>query len=195
MGPSPLGTARRDRDRPRPRPSRGPPGQGRGGDELMNTEFRITGDLPEDSLVIQASAGTGKTYSLAALATRLIAEKGLRASELLVVTFTRAATAALRERLRERIVGAARLLDRLEAGTIEFDDIADDPLHAHLARPPIRAAAAADLHRAAAEFDTATISTIHGFATQALSLLGIDDGDGAVTGDGDDLVSAICADV
>lgn len=47
---------------------------------------------------IEASAGTGKTYSIAILVLRLILEKELRISEILLVTFTEAAAAELKER-------------------------------------------------------------------------------------------------
>ena len=56
--------------------------------------------------VIEASAGTGKTYTLAELYCRLIIEQGLTVDQVLVVTYTRAATEELRERLRERLVEA-----------------------------------------------------------------------------------------
>ena len=57
-------------------------------------------------LAIQASAGTGKTYTLTDLATRFLAEGRASASELLIVTFTRAATNELRSRVRDRVVAA-----------------------------------------------------------------------------------------
>ena len=57
-------------------------------------EFSITDPvLPSGLTVLEASAGTGKTYSLAGLVTRYVAETGLQASELCVVSFTEAATA------------------------------------------------------------------------------------------------------
>ena len=58
--------------------------------------FVLADPLPVGKLAIQASAGTGKTYTLADLATRFIAEGRATASELLIVTFTRAATDELR---------------------------------------------------------------------------------------------------
>ena len=70
-------------------------------------------------LAIEASAGTGKTYALADLATRFLAESEISASELLIVTFTRAATDELRARVRERLIEVA---DRLEPGHPEVGD-------------------------------------------------------------------------
>ena len=59
-------------------------------------------ELKTGRVVIQASAGTGKTYSLTVLAIRHIAERGLNADQLLIVTFTNAATAELREKTRDQ---------------------------------------------------------------------------------------------
>ncbi|WAT14988.1 exodeoxyribonuclease V subunit beta [Xanthomonas fragariae] len=60
--------------------------------------------------LIQASAGTGKTFTLATLFTRLVVERGLRIGQILAVTFTDAATQQLRRRIRERLVLAATLV-------------------------------------------------------------------------------------
>ena len=60
-------------------------------------------DLPLDragTTFIEASAGTGKTYALTTLAARLVVEEGWPIDRILVVTFTRAATAELRDRIR-----------------------------------------------------------------------------------------------
>ncbi len=54
----------------------------------------------EGSNLIEASAGTGKTYSIAILVLRLILEKRLSVKEILMVTFTKAAVAELEERIR-----------------------------------------------------------------------------------------------
>ena len=53
--------------------------------------------------LIEASAGTGKTWSLAGLYLRLLLERGLPVAQILVVTFTKAAVAELRDRIRSRI--------------------------------------------------------------------------------------------
>ena len=53
--------------------------------------------------LIEASAGTGKTYTLTTLYIRLLVEERLLPSQILVVTYTHAATAELRERVRTRI--------------------------------------------------------------------------------------------
>jgi ATP-dependent exoDNAse (exonuclease V) beta subunit len=65
-------------------------------------------DLYNDPLLpgihaIEASAGTGKTYTLAQLLVRLVVEKAIPIDQILVVTFTRAAAAELRERIHRRL--------------------------------------------------------------------------------------------
>ena len=64
--------------------------------------------------LIEASAGTGKTYTLTTLYLRLLAEAGMHPSQILVVTYTQAATAELRERVRERLREAIDAADRAE---------------------------------------------------------------------------------
>jgi exodeoxyribonuclease V beta subunit len=61
----------------------------------------VASDVPlEGSNLIEASAGTGKTYSIAILLLRLLLEKQLALKEVLMVTFTKAAVAELEERIR-----------------------------------------------------------------------------------------------
>ncbi|MCX6978086.1 MAG: UvrD-helicase domain-containing protein [Verrucomicrobia bacterium] len=59
--------------------------------------------LPFGITRIEASAGTGKTYTLTALFLRLVVEKNLPVNSILVTTFTIAATAELRDRIRSRL--------------------------------------------------------------------------------------------
>ena len=127
--------------------------------------FDLYGDLPTGTTVLEASAGTGKTWTIAALATRYVAEGHARLDELMLATFSRAATQELRERVRERLTSTAR-------GLV---DGSDDPLVAHL-----RDCSAKELklrcHRLAhalSEFDAATIATTHSFCQQVLDGLGM----------------------
>ena len=73
-------------------------------DDDQQPPFDLRGPLPTGVTVLEASAGTGKTYTIAALAARYVAE-GIPLDRLLLVTFTRMATGELRERVRERLVG------------------------------------------------------------------------------------------
>jgi exodeoxyribonuclease V beta subunit len=69
--------------------------------------FDIRGPLPRGVTVLEASAGTGKTTTIAALAARYVAE-GTPLDRVLLVTFTRMATGELRDRVRGRLVRAHR---------------------------------------------------------------------------------------
>ena len=130
--------------------------------------FHVCGPLPTGTTVLEASAGTGKTYTIAALATRYVAEGFATLPELMLVTFSRAATRELRERVRERLVGAER---GLASGQFAQDDellglLADAPAD-EVQRRRRR------LTRALAGFDAATIATTHGFCSQMLDGLGL----------------------
>jgi exodeoxyribonuclease V beta subunit len=139
--------------------------------------FDPTGPLRPGRVLLEASAGTGKTHTITSLVLRLIAEEGLRIEQLLVVTFTRAATAELRERVRARIAGAVRALEWARANQGAVPERADEVV-AHLITSAADDEALALRHRALArareEFDDATISTIHGFCQQALQRAGLD---------------------
>ena len=152
--------------------------------------FDVLGWLPEGRVAIEASAGTGKTYTLAALATRYLAEGVVTASELLIVTFTRAATAELRSRIREQMVTTVAALGRGD------DEFGDDQLSAMLARQD-RTARRDRLEQALADFDAAVISTMHSFAAQVRSTLGLAsaiDPDARLTTDTSVLIRHACAD-
>ncbi len=112
--------------------------------------------------LIEASAGTGKTYTLTTLYLRLLVEQDLLPSEILVVTYTHAATAELRDRVRGRIREAIA----------SVGDPHSEPALRSLA---LRAQAMAEqggkvnpLRRALQEFDEAAIYTIHGFCQRTL---------------------------
>lgn len=161
------------------------------------TSFDVCGPLPDGTTVLEASAGTGKTATIAALATRYVAEGHATLDQLMIVTFGRAATSELRDRVRERLLRTARALARETAATDP------DPLVRHLARDPVTGADARRPHRdrltrALAGFDAATIATTHGFSHQMLAALGVAadlDRDAVLQPDQDDLVEEIVDDV
>lgn len=140
-------------------------------------EFDVRGPLPGGVTVLEASAGTGKTYTIAALATRYVAD-GLPLEQLLLVTFTRLATGELRDRVRQRLTTARRALDAALAadGAPDRDAIdAEDVLADWLATGTRTVVEARRDHlaRAVTDFDAATITTTHGFCQEALGSLGV----------------------
>ncbi len=132
--------------------------------------FDIADPLPcGGTTVLEASAGTGKTHTVGALVTRYVAEGLASLDQLLVVTFGRAASQELRDRVRGQLVTAERAL--AEPSGVAADDrllmvltAGDDAMVATRRRR---------LTRALADFDAATIATTHQFCQQVLTGLGI----------------------
>ncbi len=125
--------------------------------------FSITQPLPPGITLIEASAGTGKTWTITGLVLRLLVEEKLELPQILVVTFTEAATSELQDRVRKRLREAIGHLD----GSLL---VAGDPLLDHLAefaRDDLEGAVSR-LRVALASFDLAAISTIHGFCRRML---------------------------
>jgi exodeoxyribonuclease V beta subunit len=136
------------------------------------------------SRLIEASAGTGKTWTIAALVVRLVLghgvpgrtafERPLVPAEILVMTFTVAATRELSDRIRARLVQAARHF-RGEEG-----DGAADPflvaLAADFADPAARRAAAHRLALAADAMDEAAVLTIDAWCQRMLHEHAFDSG-------------------
>jgi len=117
--------------------------------------------------LIEASAGTGKTWTIAALYVRAVLGHGvaqpLLPPNILVVTFTEAATQELRERIRARLVDAARAFRAGESGEAFLAELlASYPASAH-------AACARRVEQAAQWMDEAAIFTIHGWSQRMLT--------------------------
>ncbi|MGH2689725.1 MAG: UvrD-helicase domain-containing protein, partial [Actinomycetota bacterium] len=157
--------------------------------------FDICGPLPAGTTVLEASAGTGKTFTIAALTCRYVAS-GIPLERILVVTFTRMATGELRERVRHRLLTAEESLARGLDGML-FPQ--DDELVTLLTRgtPQEVAERRHRLAAALATFDESTIATTHGFCQRVLAGLGIvgdAEQDAAFLDDARDLVEEIVGD-
>lgn len=132
----------------------------------MIEPFDLSAPLPAErsTIVLEASAGTGKTFALAGLVTRYVAEGRATLDQMLLITFGRMASRELRERVRDQIAAALAVLtgDRepandLEAGLREHPD----------------PGCAGRLRAALTDFDAATIVTIHQFCSLVLNSLGV----------------------
>ena len=144
--------------------------------ELLNPlSFPLHG-----SRLIEASAGTGKTWTIAALYLRLVLghggadgfERPLAPSEILVMTFTRAATRELSNRVRERLIEAAAYF----RGERELDDELLAALAASYASDGERRTAAHRLAMAAETMDEAAIFTIDAWCQRMLREHAFDSG-------------------
>jgi exodeoxyribonuclease V beta subunit len=113
------------------------------------------------SNLIEAGAGTGKTYTITGLFLRLILEEKLTIDRILVVTFTEAATEELRGRLLRRLQEALQVFSRGQSD----DPFLSDLLHRHQQDPSARSR----LEEALQSFDQAPVFTIHGFCLRMLN--------------------------
>ncbi|SFL93588.1 exodeoxyribonuclease V subunit beta [Variovorax sp. OV329] len=138
------------------------------------------------SQLIEASAGTGKTFTIAALYLRLVLGHGgdgvafrraLTPPEILVVTFSEAATKELRDRIRARLAEAAQAF-LAEPADVPERSPGEDLLHDLRAEyPPAQWPACARTLRLAAEWmDEAAVSTIHGWCNRMLREHAFDSG-------------------
>lgn len=129
------------------------------------------------SHLIEASAGTGKTFTIAALYVRLVLGHGgehafarpLTPPEILVVTFTDAATQELRDRIRARLAEAAAYF-RVDPASVQPLPPDQDFLHDLRADYPPEQwlSCAHKLQLAAESMDEAAVSTIHGWCNRML---------------------------
>lgn len=112
----------------------------------------------EGSNLIEASAGTGKTWTISWLYLRLIAVYGLKVDQILVVTYTEAATAELRDRIRKRLADAQAFLESR----------ACEETYEALLTATEAAVCRQRLQLALVSFDEAAVFTIHGFCKRVL---------------------------
>ncbi len=141
--------------------------------------FDLLGPLPapRSTTVLEASAGTGKTFALAGLVTRYIAEGDATLDQMLLITFSRSATQELRDRVRRQIVDAVAAFDDPSLVgdnqvIAHLLDCGEDECHLRRQR----------LRDALATFDAATIATTHQFCQMVLKSLGVaGDSDTGVT--------------
>ena len=127
--------------------------------------------------LLEASAGTGKTFALAHLCLRLITERGIPLQAVLVVTFTEAAAAELRSRIGARLQLALQGLDALQQNTSLPET--DQVLIAWWDRAPSGAERSVWISRllvALEQLDAADITTIHGFCSRSLRRMALSSG-------------------
>ncbi len=128
--------------------------------KVLNSLF----DLKFDSrLFIEASAGTGKTYTIVGLYLRLLIEKKLETDQILVMTFTKKATAELRERIFARL---RETLHYLRTGETEDSGFMID-LEKSIAGQD-RNLLIRHLSESIRNFDESQIYTIHSFCQKIL---------------------------
>jgi len=111
--------------------------------------------------LIEASAGTGKTYSIALLVLRLIIEKDVPLSKILMVTFTKAAVAELESRIRKFV----RLASRYASGKAIDEDSIRKIIDRATKEESLR-----KLKEALRSLDELSVMTIHSFCERNLTM-------------------------
>ncbi|MEI6873153.1 MAG: UvrD-helicase domain-containing protein, partial [Verrucomicrobiota bacterium] len=125
--------------------------------------------LSPGTTLLEASAGTGKTYTLTAIFLRLIVSEKLAVSEILVSTFTDPATRELKDRIRTRLIAAHQAFSENKA----TDEVTEALLSRHAAELPCATRRLSDAIR---DLDQAQISTIHGFCQRTLREFALESG-------------------
>ena len=139
----------------------------------------LNGPLDGGTVVLEASAGTGKTYALSHRVLREVGENGRPIDQILVVTFTRAAAAEIRRRIRTRLEEASTVLAyRLAQENRPASDPTLEELISRWAASPQGVEVLLNLLQAIDRIDLAPITTIHGFIQRLIqdngTLLGLD---------------------
>ncbi len=132
--------------------------------EIIYQPFNAATVALQGSNLIEASAGTGKTYSIALLALRLVIEDNVPVEKILMVTFTKAAVAELQERVRKFIRLAYDV-----AREIDIEDKTITQLVNEQCEKQGRDAIEERLKDAVLLLDELSIMTIHGFCQQTLT--------------------------
>ena len=132
--------------------------------------FDLRSPLPTGTTVIEASAGTGKTYAIVGLAVLYVAEGVTDLDHLMLVTFGRAATQELRDRARERFGDCLAALADPETARASEDQAIARLATGTAAEVGVRVAR---LRAALSNFDAATIVTTHAFCERMLDGIGM----------------------
>jgi exodeoxyribonuclease V beta subunit len=131
---------------------------------IINDNFNPEEVALEGSNLIEASAGTGKTYSIALLCLRLIVEKHIPIQKILMVTFTKAAVAELETRVRSFV----RLALKASRGEAIDDKTIYKYIHKQCSAQG-SALVTQQLHIAQLFLDETSVLTIHSFCQRTLS--------------------------
>ncbi len=139
----------------------------------VNSRHPVWATSLQSTVLIEASAGTGKTWTLTGLYLRALTERALTVEQIAVVTFTNSAAAELKQRILARIEQADRALSAVQdAGqTDETDPFIQEWLVEVLKMSvPARDALAIRLKIATASADQMRVSTIHSFCQRLLMM-------------------------
>ncbi len=133
-------------------------------------DWRTLDLSPGRRSLLEASAGTGKTWTISVLYLRLLLEHGMTPRQIVVTTFTNPAAEELRERLRARLLWALAFASGRSAFTSKADVLDEQWLQTRWQQSPeLQKSDGQRLQVALAELDMAPITTLHGLCQRILS--------------------------
>jgi len=128
--------------------------------------------------LIEASAGTGKTFSLAHLVLRLLTEQEYSINEILVVSFTEATASEIKARIIERLILALKIIESINTNVkrYEIDTVLNEWVELNITSKERALYIASLLLEAFERIDNADITTIHGFCSKTIRREAIENG-------------------
>ena len=128
--------------------------------------------------LIEASAGTGKTFSLSHLVLRLLTEKEYSINEILVVSFTEATASEIKAKIIERLILALKIIESINTNVepYEIDKVLTEWVELNITSKERSLYLASLLLEALERIDNADITTIHGFCSKTLRREAIENG-------------------
>ena len=128
--------------------------------------------------LIEASAGTGKTFSLSHLVLRLLTEKEYSISEILVVSFTEATAAEIKAKIIERLVLALKTIESINSNVkpYQIDNVLNEWVELNITSKERAIYLASLILEALERIETSDITTIHGFCSKTLRREAIENG-------------------
>ncbi len=128
--------------------------------------------------LIEASAGTGKTFSLAHLVLRLLTEKEYSIGEILVVSFTEATASEIKAKIIERLILALKTIESFNNGdkSFQIDNVLKEWVEINITSKQKGIYLSSLLLEALERIDNADITTIHGFCSKTLRREAIENG-------------------
>ncbi len=128
--------------------------------------------------LIEASAGTGKTFSLSHLVLRLLTEKEYSINEILVVSFTEATASEIKARIIERLILALKVIESKNTNVkpYQIDNVLNEWVKLNITSEKRALYIVSLLLEALERIDNADITTIHGFCSKTLRREAIENG-------------------
>ncbi len=120
--------------------------------------------------LVEASAGTGKTFSLSHLVLRLLTEKELSINEILVVSFTEATASEIKAQIIERLILALKTIESIKnnIGPYKIDTVLNEWVELNITSDERALYLSSLLLQALERIDSADITTIHGFCNRTI---------------------------